>query len=292
MRKVVVTVTGFGLAQLLLAGPAAGPADAHGALTNPLSRAAACGVGENAALRACKAAVAASAPGALAEWDDLRVPGVAGRDREMIPDGRLCSAGLARFAGLDLPRTDWPATKLAAGAAYTFKYRATIPHKGTFRMYVTKDGYDPARPLTWSKLEREPFLRVTDPRLVAGAYTMKGRLPSGKTGRHVVYTVWQNSETPDTYYSCSDVVFAASGADGSGGSDGAGGGAQATEADAPARETNSAPGAGSAPVAEAASRPAAESGGGGVRLMAGAAVALLACAAGAVLLARRSTRRA
>lgn len=31
----------------------------------------------------------------------------------------------------------------------------------------------------------------------------------GKTGRHLIYTIWQSSSTPDTYYSCSDVVFGA-----------------------------------------------------------------------------------
>jgi chitin-binding protein len=36
---------------------------------------------------------------------------------------------------------------------------------------------------------------------------MKGRLPTGRTGRHLIYTVWQNTDTADTYYSCSDVVF-------------------------------------------------------------------------------------
>lgn len=36
---------------------------------------------------------------------------------------------------------------------------------------------------------------------------MEGRLPAGKTGRQLIYTIWQNSDTPDTYYSCSDVIF-------------------------------------------------------------------------------------
>ncbi|WP_308250303.1 lytic polysaccharide monooxygenase auxiliary activity family 9 protein [Sphaerisporangium fuscum] len=211
IRKAALVGAAFCLAQVPLLYRVDGPAAAHGALVSPVSRAAACGPegGKAATSKACAAAVAKSAPGALRSWDELRVPGVAGRDREVIPDGKLCSGGLARFAGLDLPRRDWPATTLRSGAAYTFRYRATIPHTGTFRMYVTKDGYDPARPLTWSALEKKPFLQVTDPKLTAGSYTMKGRLPSGKTGRHLIYTIWRNSSTPDTYYSCSDVVFTA-----------------------------------------------------------------------------------
>jgi chitin-binding protein len=136
------------------------------------------------------------------------VPNVAGRDREVIPDGKLCSGGLSAYKGLDLARADWPATRLTAGASFAFTYRETIPHKGTFRLYVTKDGYDPTRPLRWGDLESKPFLTATDPALTNSAYAMRGTLPAGKSGRHLIYTIWQNSNTPDTYYSCSDVIFA------------------------------------------------------------------------------------
>ncbi|WP_435588670.1 lytic polysaccharide monooxygenase [Micromonospora chalcea] len=159
---------------------AATPAGAHGAPTSPLSRAAACGPegGGRARTPACRAAIAAGA--AVREWDNIRVARVDGRDRERIPDGELCSGGLSAYRGLDLPRADWPATTLTAGARHTFRYRTTIPHQGTFRFYVT-----------------------------TGAYEMRGRLPADRTGRHIVYVIWQNSDTQDTYYSCSDVIFRA-----------------------------------------------------------------------------------
>jgi chitin-binding protein len=129
----------------------------------------------------------------------------------MIPDGELCSAGIERFHGLDLPRADWPATRLTAAARHTFRYRVSIPHRGSFRLYVTRDGYRPTRPLTWSALESKPFLEVRDPPRRDGAYVFAGRLPRGKTGRHEIYAIWQTSDTPDTYYSCADVTFAAGG---------------------------------------------------------------------------------
>ncbi|GAA2432182.1 hypothetical protein GCM10010191_52690 [Actinomadura vinacea] len=173
-----------------------------------MSRASACG-GPYARSDACQAAEARSGA-ALARWDDVRVPDVRGRDRQMIPDGRLCSGGIARFAGLDLPRADWPATTLTGAARQSFRYRVSIPHRGGFRLYVTRDGYRPGRTLTWDDLEPEPFLAVTDPPRRNGVYEFSGRLPEGKTGRHVIYTVWQTSDTPDTYYSCSDVNFGAS----------------------------------------------------------------------------------
>ncbi|MGN9844020.1 lytic polysaccharide monooxygenase auxiliary activity family 9 protein [Nonomuraea sp. H19] len=206
MRRWIMGLgVGLGLATVLTAAPAG----AHGALESPLSRAAACGAESPLAARpaACRAAAAVSGTAMPADWDNLRVANVAGRDRKMIPDGKLCSGGIPGFKGLDLARADWPATRLKPGAGFTFKYRGTIPHKGTFRLYVTKDGYDPTKPLKWSDLESKPFLKATDPKLADGSYAIKGRLPAGRTGRHLIYTIWQNTDTPDTYYSCSDVVF-------------------------------------------------------------------------------------
>ncbi|RLP96316.1 lytic polysaccharide monooxygenase, partial [Micromonospora sp. CV4] len=186
----------------------AAPAAGHGAPTSPISRAAACGPeGRYASTNACRAAVEAGA--AVREWDNVRVAAINGRDREKIPDGELCSGGLSAYRGLDLPRTDWPSTELTAGARFTFRYRTTIEHRGTFRLYVTRPGYDPRAPLTWADLESRPFLTVTDPPVRAGAYQLPGRLPASRNGRHLIYTIWQNSNTPDTYYSCSDVVFRA-----------------------------------------------------------------------------------
>ncbi|MFJ4978652.1 lytic polysaccharide monooxygenase [Streptomyces coeruleorubidus] len=193
---------------LLLPLWAAGPARAHGAPTDPVSRVVACSPegGGRAGSAACRAAVAANgAP--FTAWDNLRVANVDGRDRQVVPDGKLCSGGLPGYKGLDLARADWPATRMTPGGTLTMRYVSTIPHTGTFRMYLTKPGYDPAGPLSWSDLPEKPFAEVTDPALTDGAYRIEATLPSDRTGRHVLYTVWQNSSTPDTYYSCSDVVF-------------------------------------------------------------------------------------
>jgi predicted carbohydrate-binding protein with CBM5 and CBM33 domain len=215
------------VAWLLSMALAGQPAQAHGAMANPISRAMACGAegGAAAASAACRAAVAAS-DGAMA-FDNVRVPNVNGRDRQRIPDGRLCSGGLTRYKGLDLARTDWPATVLAAGARFTFRYRATIPHRGSFRLYVTRDGYRPTRPLRWADLETKPFLTVANPMIQNGSYLMTGRLPAGRTGHHIIYTIWRTTSTADTYYSCSDVFFTGAGA----------------TASAPATQRNAVPGA-------------------------------------------------
>ncbi|MFE2881785.1 lytic polysaccharide monooxygenase [Streptomyces sp. NPDC059272] len=201
-------MAGAALAPLLLTVWAAGPAQAHGAPTYPVSRVYACSPqgGSQAGSAACKAAIAANgAP--FTYWDNLRVPDINGRDRRLIPDGKLCSGGLPDYKGLNLARTDWPSTRLTPGAKLTMTYASTIAHTGTFKLYLTKAGYDPTKPLTWSELPTTPFAEVKDPPLTGGAYRINATLPTGRTGRQLIYTIWQNSSTEDTYYSCSDVVF-------------------------------------------------------------------------------------
>ncbi|MET7730550.1 lytic polysaccharide monooxygenase [Streptomyces sp. NPDC005402] len=233
------------LTPFLLTVFAAAPAQAHGAPTDPVSRVFACSPdGGSTGTAACRAAVAANGSPFTA-WDNLRVANVNGRDRQTIPDGKLCSGGLPAYQGLDLARSDWPATRLSPGATLTMKYVSTIPHTGTFRMYLTEPGYDPSKPLKWSDLPEQPFAQVKDPALTDGAYRIRMTLPKDRTGRQVLYTIWQNSSTADTYYSCSDVVFPAPAED-------SGAGAGAAASPAPSKTPKKEPARSPAPTTAAA----------------------------------------
>jgi hypothetical protein len=214
---------------LLTVALGAGPAAAHGAPVNPVSRAAACAprLGLFPDSTACRAATARRGQ-PFNDWDNIRVAGVDGRDRQTIPDRKLCSGGRDEFSSLDQPRGDWPSTRLTPGAGITVRYSSTIPHQGEFRVYLSKQGYDPAKPLAWSDIPQRPFMKAENPRLANGAYRISGRLPTDRTGRQVIFTVWQNTSTPDTYYSCSDVVFPGP-APGAGGGRGTGAGAGGEE---------------------------------------------------------------
>ncbi|GAA1249823.1 hypothetical protein GCM10009665_45710 [Kitasatospora nipponensis] len=197
----------------LLAG-GAGRAAGHGSMQNPLSRLEGCYLEgpEHPVSAACRAMVAVAGPAPLYDWMSLRIGDAGGRSRELIPDGRLCSAGQDAYRGLDLPRADWPASNLTSGAAFTFRFRATAPHKGTFQLFLTNPGYDPTKPLRWADLDAQPFLTATDPQLTDGSYLMPGTVPAGRHGRQLIYAIWQRSDSPEAFYSCSDVVF-----DGTGG---------------------------------------------------------------------------
>ncbi|MBK3567458.1 lytic polysaccharide monooxygenase [Streptomyces sp. MBT62] len=237
-RRKAVAVAVLGMAPLVLTALAAAPAAAHGSMGDPVSRVAQCYAEgpENPKSAACKAAVAAGGTQALYDWNGIRIGDANGQHQTLIPDGKLCSANNAEFKGLDLARADWPATSVSSGS-YTFKYRVTAPHKGTFKVYLTKSGYDPSRPLAWADLDLEhPVATATDPVASGGFYTFSGTLPQ-RSGKQLLYAIWQRSDSPEAFYSCSDVSFGGSGA----GANGSGAAGSSTPTPTPAAPAHSAP---------------------------------------------------
>ncbi len=195
-------------------------ADAHGAATNPGSRTYLCrldGTGAGGDIEpknpACAAAVAQGGKQPLWDWFGVLRGDGQGRTEGFIPDGQLCSGGEPKFGGFDRPGDDWPHTRLTAGGTINFRYNAWAAHPGQFRMYITDDDYDPSSPLAWSDLESEPFSTYdqtqpngTDTANGSPDYRWDATLPD-KSGRHIIYSVWERSDSAETFYGCSDVVF-------------------------------------------------------------------------------------
>jgi chitin-binding protein len=207
-RRKAAAVVAVGLAPFALTAVAAASASAHGSMGDPVSRVSQCYAEgpESPRSHACRAAVAAGGTQALYDWNGIRIGDANGRHQALIPDGRLCSANNDEFKGLDLARADWPATSVSSGS-YTFRYRVTAPHKGAFKVYLTKPGYDPTQPLAWDDLDlSNPVATATDPVAAGGFYTFSGTLPE-RSGRQLLYAVWQRSDSPEAFYSCSDVTF-------------------------------------------------------------------------------------
>ncbi|KES03021.1 chitin-binding protein [Streptomyces toyocaensis] len=245
-------VAAVGLVPLALTGLSAAPASAHGSMGDPVSRVAQCYAEgpESPTSAACGAAVAAGGTQALYDWNGIRIGDAGGRHQELVPDGKLCSAGNEAFKGLDLARDDWPATGVRSGS-HTFKYRVTAPHKGTFKVYITKPGYDSSKPLAWDDLDlANPVATSTDPAASGGFYTFTGTLPE-RSGKQLLYAVWQRSDSPEAFYSCSDVTFG-------GGSAPADGGGAGGETSAPGDTSQEA--AAPAPAASAPSEEQIEDG--------------------------------
>lgn len=192
----------IGIAALSIAGLAlpvftSGVANSHGFVQSPASRQEAC---SNGTLNDC---------GAI-QWEPQSAEGPKGFPEAGPVDGSICSAGKEGFSELDDPRGgQWPTTDVAAGQDFQFQWKITAAHSTTsFRYFVTKDGWDPNKPLSRDQLEPAPFVDVD----YGGAqppntYTHDGTMPEGKTGRHVILGVWDIADTANAFYSCADVNF-------------------------------------------------------------------------------------
>ena len=98
-----------------------------------------------------------------------------------------------------------------SGSTIAVQYSAVVPHPGKFMQYITKDGWDPTQPLSWSDLEATPFDTAVDPPIRPGGpagpeYYWNAKLPT-KSGRHIIFSVWERSDSPESFYNCADVDF-------------------------------------------------------------------------------------
>lgn len=206
-RRNAAAIGATGAAALMIAALTPVTASAHGALSNPVSRISACYAEgpEHPVSQVCKDLVAMSGTQPLYDWNEVNIANANGQSRTIIPDGHLCSANRDKYKALDMARTDWPSTNVSAGPI-NINFRVTAPHRGTMTLYITKTGYDPTKPLKWSDLDTTPVAVYNTPASSPGSYTFTGTLP-GRTGRHLIYQVWQRSDSPEAFYGCSDVVF-------------------------------------------------------------------------------------
>lgn len=203
--------TGLALAALCAAAATAvpTPALAHGSMTTPPSRIYHCYLdgAENPTDPACRALREHSGTAPFYDWMSIAQGQADSNHQAVVPDGTLCSGNQPVFAGLDLPRSDWHATPISAAAdgSFEFTFRGTAPHATKdWLFYVSRDGYQPAQALRWSDLEL--FCRLGNVALDGGNYRLRCPLP-GKTGKRVIYSVWQRSDSPEAFYTCIDVDF-------------------------------------------------------------------------------------
>ncbi len=186
-------------------------ASAHGAPEYPISRQYNCYKHQGQALSECVAAIAFGGAQAIYDWNGVNQAAAAGNHRAVVPDGKLCAGGQEKFKGFDLARSDWDATPWSPNASgrYEFRYHATAPHRTlSWQFYLTRNGWNPATaPLRWSDLDL--VAEVFGPQVITTAdslYLMQLNLPA-RTGRHLLYAVWQRSDSTEAFYSCSDVTF-------------------------------------------------------------------------------------
>jgi lytic cellulose monooxygenase (C4-dehydrogenating) len=209
-RTLVLLLT----AALLLAVSPAGTASAHGSVIDPASRNYGCWLRwgsdfQNPAMAQqdpmCWQAWQDN-PNAMWNWNGLYRNEVGGNHEAAIPNGQLCSGGLAeggRYRSMDTPGA-WTMTNL--GNTFTVHLYDQASHGADYiRVYITRQGYDATTtPLSWNNLE---LIRETPRYAPSQNYVINDVSSSGRTGRHVIYTIWKASHMDQTYYICSDVNF-------------------------------------------------------------------------------------
>jgi len=198
--------TAVAVAVTLIVVPS-GVATAHGTMSDPPSRIYQCRFNENPenpTSSGCRAArdLAGSAP--FYDWNEVSLLTAGGRHRELIPDGKLCSAGRDKYRGLDLARADWAAKRISAGPL-RITYHASAPHSNSnFEFYITRAGWSPTQPLRWSDLVHIQTFNNQNPTTFTN-WTIN--IPA-RSGRHIIYSIWQRVVgSEEAFYTCSDVDF-------------------------------------------------------------------------------------
>jgi chitin-binding protein len=191
----------------------AGSASAHGNATDPPSRNYGCFVRWGNNFQApemrtqdpmCYQAWQADT-NAMWNWNGLYRENVGGNHQAAIPDGQLCSAGRTqngRYAAMDAIG-DWKAADKPRNFSVNILDQA-LHGADYYRVYITRQGFNPlTQALRWSDLELVAEVGRTPP-------TSNKTIPvnaGSRTGRHIVYTIWQASHLDQSYYFCSDVRF-------------------------------------------------------------------------------------
>ena len=213
IAAVVAATGGF----IVVTSPAA---QAHGATMFPGSRTWFCyqdGLRSNGQIiaynPACAQAIAQTGTTPLYNWFAVLRSDAGGRTVGFIPDGQLCSGGTGGpydFTAYNAVRNDWPLTHLTSGANITFRHSNWARHPGTFFLAITRQGWSPSQQVAWADLQE--FASVTNPPDNGGPgalnyYFWNAQLPSGRTGRAIIYIRWVRSDSNENFFSCSDVIF-------------------------------------------------------------------------------------
>ncbi|MFV2013429.1 MULTISPECIES: lytic polysaccharide monooxygenase auxiliary activity family 9 protein [unclassified Micromonospora] len=220
LYALVVAVT----AGLLLTTALANVASAHGSVISPASRNYGClerwGDNHMAPEMAtedpmCYQAWQANAA-AMWNWNGLYREGVGGNHQGAIPDGQLCSGGRTeggRYNAMDAIG-DWRATSI--NNSFNVRLFDGASHGADYiRVYVTRQGFNPiTQALGWGNLELVAQIGNTPASqwqsVPSGVQIDIPATAPGRTGRHMVYTIWQASHMDQSYYFCSDVNFGGS----------------------------------------------------------------------------------
>ena len=171
---------------------------AHGYVSDPPGRAAYCKMGKNVNC-------------GPVQYEPQSVEGPEGNPRFPVGgpvDGQIGSAGNSAWGPLNEQTSDrWTKTDVTAGETRTFSWTFTAPHKTRdIRYFITKNGWNPNKPLTRDQLDTKPFCESDFGGAISSSkpsFTCK--IPSDHSGYHVIVGVWDVADTSASFYNAIDV---------------------------------------------------------------------------------------
>ncbi|WP_318370777.1 N-acetylglucosamine-binding protein GbpA [Enterobacter sp.] len=176
---------------------------AHGYVESPPGRAYQCKLGKN------------SNCGAV-QWEPQSLEQSSGfPESNTPPDGQLASAGRDTYAQMDEQSpTRWAKTAIKSGMN-AFTWYHTAPHKTTnWRYYITRQNWDPSKPLTRSAFESTPFCKIDGNSAAPATKATHNCDVPLRTGYQVIYAVWEIADTANSFYQVIDVDFSGSNSEG------------------------------------------------------------------------------
>lgn len=187
------------------------PAAAHGSVTNPPTRNYSClerwGDDHLNPNMATTDPMCAGAwkhdPNAMWNWNGLYRENVGGNHQAAVPSGTLCSGGKTFSPRYDYLDTPGPWVAKGVPANFTLTLTDGANHGADYlRIYVSKPGFDPTtQRLGWEHLD---LVKTTGRYPTQSPYVTDVNL-SGRSGRAVLFTIWQASHLDQPYYLCSDI---------------------------------------------------------------------------------------
>jgi len=131
-------------------------------------------------------------------------------------DGKIASAGHDYAASLDEPRPDWRAHSVSSGQSLNITWHYHAEHKTRrWNYFLTRPGWDPAKPLSRAQFEVEPFSSTelssqpfwANDDLIPDNPTQHTLHLPERQGRHVLLAVWEVADTGNAFYQVIDLDF-------------------------------------------------------------------------------------
>ncbi|TWC10545.1 MULTISPECIES: lytic polysaccharide monooxygenase auxiliary activity family 9 protein [unclassified Pseudomonas] len=136
------------------------------------------------------------------------------KPKDLVPDGKLCSAGLADYDSINDRNDAWHTTDMdIKEGRVQLTYIASQMHDPSkFRVFLTDQDH-----LQWDALKESPDVKweqapdSKNKSIVPGRYNLDVKLPDGYVSgnKAILFVMWERNEDParETFFSCSDVIM-------------------------------------------------------------------------------------